>query len=82
MYICIGNNKNLLEKVQKCTTKLIPELQKVNYENWLKELVLEILESSRDMCNFIEILKVTHAFELTDHNVFFTKQKAQWPKRS
>ena len=51
-------DKNQIEKVQRCFTKMIPELHGLTYENRLKAVKLWTLEERRNRTDLIEVFKL------------------------
>ena len=61
----------ILEKVQRRATKLIPELHEKPYEERLKILNLTTLEDRRIRGDLIEVFKIMHGYENIDRKQFF-----------
>ena len=61
----------MLEIVQRRTTKLIPGLRNLSYEDRLKECGLTTLETRRLRGDQIEVLKILNGHENIDPNIFF-----------
>ena len=53
------------------TTKLIPELRDLTYEERLKECGLTTLETRRIRGDQIEVFKILNGYENIDSNIFF-----------
>ena len=53
-------DKQLIEKVQRRFTRMIPRLKNVAYEDRLKDLKLWSLEDRRISADLIEVFKITH----------------------
>ena len=62
---------DMLEKIQRRATKLIPELRDLTYEERLKECGLTTLETRRLRGNQIEVFKILNGYENIDSNIFF-----------
>jgi len=61
-----------LERVQRRATRMIPELQKLCYEDRLQRCKLTTLETRRARGDQIEVFKILHGYEGLDRNMFFT----------
>ena len=61
----------LMEKVQKRMTRMLPDLQNMSYPERLKILVLTTLESRRLRGDLIEVFKMVKGFDNIDRNIFF-----------
>ena len=62
---------DMLEKIQRRATKLIPELRDLTYEERLKECGLTTLETRRLRGDQIEVFKIFDGYENIDSNIFF-----------
>ena len=62
---------DMLEKIQRRATKLIPELRDLTYEERLKECGLTTLETRRLRADQIEVFKILNGYENIDSNIFF-----------
>ena len=62
---------DMLEKIQRRATKLIPELRDLTYEERLKECGLTTLETRRVRGDQIEVFKILNGYENIDSNIFF-----------
>ena len=64
---------NMLEKIQRRATKLIPGLRDLRYEERLKECGLTTLETRRVRGDQIEVFKILNGYEKfnIDSNIFF-----------
>ena len=62
---------DMLEKIQRRATKLIPELRDLTYEERLKECGLTTLETRRLRGDQIEMFKILNGYENIDSNIFF-----------
>ena len=61
---------DMLEKIQKRATKLIPGLRDLRYEERLKECGLTTLEARRLTGDQIEVFKILNGYENIDSNIF------------
>ena len=62
---------DMLEKIQRRATKLIPGLSDLRYEERLKECGLTTLETRRLRGNQIEVFEILNGYENIDYNIFF-----------
>ena len=62
---------DMLDKIQKRATKLIPGLRDLRYEERLKECGLTTLETRRLRGDNIEVFKILNGYENIDSNIFF-----------
>ena len=62
---------DMLDKIQRKATKLIPELRDLTYEERLKECGLTTLETRRIRGDQIEVFKILNGYENIDSNIFF-----------
>ena len=62
---------DMLEKIQRRATKLIPELRDLTYEERLKECGLTPLETRRLRGDQIEVFKILNGYENIDSNICF-----------
>ena len=62
---------DMLDKIQRRATKLIPELRDLTYEERLKECRLTTLETRRLRGDQIEVFKILNGYENIDSNIFF-----------
>ena len=62
---------DMLEKIQRRATKLIPGLRDLRYEERLKECGLTTLEKRRVRGDQIEVFKILNGYENIDSNIFF-----------
>ncbi len=62
----------ILEKVQRRATKLMPDLQDMSYDQRLEALNIFPLEIRRLRCDLIETYKIMHGFEKVNKDKFFT----------
>ena len=63
---------DMLERVQRRATKMIPKLRNISYEMRLKECGLTTLETRRLRGDQIEVFKILNGYENIDRNIFFT----------
>ena len=66
---------DMLEKIQRRATKLIPGLIDLRYEERLKECGLTTLETRRLRGDQIEVFKILNGYENIDSNIFFLEIK-------
>ena len=59
-----------LERIQRRTTKMIPELRDLSYEERLKECGLTTLETRRLRGDQIEVFKILNGYENIDRNMY------------
>ena len=64
---------DMLEKLQRRATKLIPGLRDLRYEERLKKCGLTTLETRRLRGDQIEVFKILNGYENIDSNIFFSK---------
>ena len=64
---------DMLEKIQRRATKLIPGLRDISYGERLKECGLTTLETRRLRGDQIEVFKILNGYENIDSNIFFSK---------
>ena len=62
---------DMLEKIQRRATKLIPGLRDLRYEKRLKECGLTTLETQWLRGDQIEVFKILNGYENIDSNIFF-----------
>ena len=62
---------DMLEKIQRRATKLIPGLRDLTYEERLKECGLTTLDTRRLRGDQIEVFKILNGYEHIDYNIFF-----------
>ena len=62
---------DMLEKIQRRVTKLIPGLRDLRYDERLKECGLTTLETRRLRGDQIEVFKILNGYENIDSNIFF-----------
>ncbi len=63
---------NRLEKIQARTTKLIPEIRHLSYENRLQALGMSILKARRSWLDLIQTYKILHGVDNVDYAKYFT----------
>ncbi|KAK2182626.1 hypothetical protein NP493_344g00017 [Ridgeia piscesae] len=61
---------DMLERVRRRATQIIPKLRNISYEMRLKECVLTTLESRRLRADQIEVFKILNGYENIDRNIF------------
>ena len=66
---------DMLERIQRRATKMIPELRDLSYEERLKECGLTTLETRRLRGDQIEVFKIFNGYENIDRNMFFSLKK-------
>ena len=66
---------DMLERVQRRATKMIPKLRDVSYEKPLKECGLTTLETRRLRGDQIEVFKILNGYENINRNMFFSVKK-------
>ena len=64
---------DMLEKIQRRATKLIPRLRDLTYDERLKECGLTTLETRRLRGDQIEVFKILNGYENIDSNIFFSQ---------
>ena len=62
---------DMLEKIQRRASKLIPGLRDLRYEERLNECGLTTLETQRLRGNQIKVFKILNGYENIDSNIFF-----------
>ena len=60
---------DMLERVQRRATKMIPKLRNISYEMRLKECGLTTLETRRLRGDQIEVFKILNGYENIDRNI-------------
>ena len=68
---------DMLEKIQKRATKLIPGLKDLRYEERLKECGLTTLETRRLRGDRIEVFKILNGYENIDSDIFFEIEESK-----
>ncbi len=66
---------DMLERVQRRATKIIPKLRNLSYEIRLKECGLTRLETRRLRGDQIEVFKIMNGYENINRNIFFSVKK-------
>ena len=64
---------DMLERVQRRATKMIPKLRNISYEMRLKECGLTTLETRRLRGDQIEVFKILNGYILTE--IFFSQSR-------
>ena len=64
---------DMLEKIKRRATKLIPGLRDLRYEERLTKCGLTTLETRRLRGDQIEVFRVLNGYENIDYNIFFSK---------
>ena len=67
---------DMLVRVQRRATKIIPKLRNIRYEMRLKECGLTTLETRR-LRDQIEVFKILNGYENIDRNIFFTVKEGR-----
>ena len=68
---------DILERVQRRATKIIPKLRNNNYEMRLKECGLITLETRRLRGDQIEVFKILNGYGNIDRNIFSQLRKRE-----
>jgi len=68
---------DMLERVQRRATKMIPKLRNISYEMRLKECGLTTLETRRLRGDQIEVFKILNRYENIDRNIFSRSKKRE-----
>ena len=68
---------DMLERVQRRATKMIPKLRNISYEMRLKECGLTTLETRRLRGDQIEVFKILNGYENIDRNIFSQSRKRE-----
>ena len=68
---------DILERVQRRATKMIPKLRNTSYEMRLKECGFTILETRRLREDQIEVFKILNGYENIDRNMFSQLRKRE-----
>ena len=63
------------ERIQRRSTKIIPELRDFTYEERLKECGVTTLDTRRLRGDQIDFLKIFNGYENNDRYMFFSLQK-------
>ena len=67
----LQRDKDVIEKVQRRATKIVPELRNLSYEERLVQLKLTTLENRRVRGDLIEVFKFVKGIENVSIDVFF-----------
>ena len=62
-----------LERIQRMATKMVPEIERLTYEERLREMKLPTLEARRERGDLITIYKLVNKLEETDKEDFLLK---------
>ena len=68
---------DMLEKIQRRATELIPGLRYLRYEERLKECGLTTLDTRRLRGDQIEVFKILNGYENIDSNIFLKLRKVK-----
>ena len=68
---------DMLERVQRRATKIIPKLRNISYEMHLKECGLTTLETRRLRGDQIDMFKILNKCENIDRNIFSRSRKRE-----
>ena len=68
---------DMLERVHRRATKMIPKLRNISYEMRLKECGLTTLETRRLRGDQIEVFKILNGYENIDRNIFSQSKKRE-----
>ena len=66
------NDIDILERIQRRATKMIPKFRNISYKMRLKECSLTTLETRRLRGDQIEVFKILNGYENIDRNIFFS----------
>ncbi len=66
---------NKLERIQRMVTKLVPELELLQYQDRLREINLPTLEQRRAMADLIQIYKFCNKMEETDNENLMLREE-------
>ena len=72
---------DMLERVQRRTTKMIQKLRNISYEMHLKECGLTTLETRRLRWDQTEVFKILNGYENIDRNIFFSVKEGRRTRR-
>ena len=64
-------DSELIEKVQRRATKLLPELKNLDYSTRLRKLNLPSLVYPRERADVLQIYRIIHGIDHIDCNMFF-----------
>ena len=73
----ISQDIDMLERVQRRATKMIPTLRNISYEMRLKECGLTTLETRRLRGDHIEVFKILNGYENIVRNIFSQSRKRE-----
>ena len=66
-----------LERIQRITTKMVPELEELTYEERLKEMHLATLKEKRARGDLIIIYKLMNSLKETDRKDLILRRKEE-----
>jgi len=66
-------DKELIERIQRCFTKLIPDLRSLSYEERLRKTGLWTLEEWRVRADLVVVYKIVHGSSPVSFNTFFER---------
>ena len=69
-----------LERIQRMTTKMVPELEDLTYDERLKEIYLTPLKERREREDLIRIYKLMNNLEETKNLIMKRKGEARYSK--
>ena len=70
-YTMYKKDSELIEKVQRRATKLLPELKNLDYSTRLRKLNLPSLVYRRERADVLQIYRIIHGIDQIDCNMFF-----------
>ena len=65
---------NKLERIQRTATRMVPELEELQYEERLKEMGLPTLKERRERGDIITIFKLLNKLEVTDNDKLLQRE--------
>ena len=71
---------DMLDRVQRRATKIIPKLRNIRYEMRVKECGLTTLETTRLRGDQIEVFKILNGYENINRNIVFTVKEERRPR--
>ena len=66
---------DMLERIKRRATKMIPELINLSYEERLKECGLTTLETRRFIGDQIEVFYILNGYDNIDRYIFFIQER-------